>query len=228
MDIELKPKKAARFLLVLAIGFTLAHIAGQLAEVHLGRTFGLFLFDLDREQSIPRFYSAVTLLLCSGLLLIIAVAKKRDDTRSFLYWLGLALIFLYFAIAENTAIHETVAAPIRSAINISKIQFYAWVYGISLIIFPAVYLRFLLSLPRRTMLLFAIGGSVFVAGAFGLDLVAAYLGNSSGHHTVAYIGFATAEEVLEMAGIIVFVYALLLYMSAELKWIRVRIAEPWK
>jgi hypothetical protein len=228
MDIELKPKKAARFLLVLVVGFTLAHIAGQLAEIHLGRTFGLFLFDLDREQSIPRFYSAVTLLLCSGLLLTIAVAKKRDDTRSFLYWLGLALIFLYLAIAENTAIQESLAAPIRSAINMSKIQFYAWVYGILLVIFPAVYLRFLLSLPRRTIRLFAIGGSAFVAGAFGLDLVAAYLGNPCGHHTATYIGLATVEEALEMAGIIVFVYALLSYMGSELKWIRVRIAEQCK
>ena len=78
------------------------------------------------------------------------------------------------------------------------------------------------------MLLFAIGGSAFVAGAFGFDLVVAYLGNSLGHHTVAYIGLATVEEVLEMAGIIVFVYALLSYMSSELKWIRVRIAEQWK
>ena len=66
------------------------------------------------------------------------------------------------------------------------------------------------------------------AGAFGLDLVVAYVGNSCGHHTVAYIGLATVEEVLEMAGIIGFVYALLLYMSSELKWIRVRIAEQWK
>ncbi len=225
MDIELKPKKVARFLLVLVVGFTLAHIAGQLAEIHLGRTFGLFLFDPDREQSIPRFYSAVMLLLCSGLLLTIAVAKKEDNTRNFLCWLGLALIFLFLAITKNAAIHENLAAPIRSAFNMSKIQFYAWAYGIVVVIFPVVYLKFLLSLPRRTMLLLAIGGSAFVAGAFGLDLVVAYLGNSIGHHTVAYIGLATLEEVLEMAGIIVFVYALLSYMSSELKWIRVRIAE---
>ena len=225
MDIELKPRKVARFLLVLAVGFTLAHIAEQLAEIHLGRTFGLFLFDLDQEQSIPRLYSAVMLLLCSGLLLTIAVAKKGDNIHSFVYWLGLALIFLFLAIAENTAIHESLAAPIRSALKMSKIQFYAWAYGILLVIFPVVYLKFLLSLPRRTMLLLAVGSFAFVAGAFGLDLVVAYLGNSFGHQTVAYIGLATLEGVLEMAGIVVFVYALLLYMSSELKWIRVRIAE---
>ena len=75
------------------------------------------------------------------------------------------------------------------------------------------------------MFLFAIGGAVFIGGAFGLDLVVAYLGKSFDHQTLAYIGLSTLEEVLEMAGIIVFVYALLSYMSSELKWIRVRIAE---
>ena len=75
------------------------------------------------------------------------------------------------------------------------------------------------------MLLLAIGGSAFVAGAFGLDLVVAYLGKSFDHQAVAYIVLATLEEVLQMSGIIVFVYALLLYISSELKWIRVRIAD---
>ncbi len=224
MDIELKARKMARILLVLAVGFALAHIAGQLAEIRLGRTPGLLLFDFDAEQSIPRFYSAVTLLLCSGLLLTIAVSKKGDNTHSLRYWLGLALIFLWLAITKATAIHETLAAPIRSALNMSKIQFYAWAYGIALVIFPLIYLRFLLCLPRRTMLLMAAGGSVFVAGAFGLDFVVAYLGKSFDHQTVAYIGLATLEEVLEMGGIIIFVYALLLFMSLELKWIRVRVA----
>ncbi len=225
MDILLKPMKVARFLLVLAVGFTLAHIAGQLAEILLGRTFGLFIFGLDREQSIPRFYSAVMLLLCSGLLLTIAVAKKGDNTRSFLYWLGLALIFLFLSITQNTAIHEILAGPIRSVLHMSKIQFYAWAYGIVVVLFPVVYLKFFLSLPRRTMFLIFIGGSAFVMGAFGLDLVAAYLGHLLGLDTLVYIGLATLEEVLQMGGIIVFVYTLLLYMSSELKWIRVRIAE---
>ncbi len=105
MDIELEPKQVARFLLVLAAGLTLAHIAGQVTEIHMGRTFGLLLFDFDREPSIPRFYSAVMLLVCSGLLLTIAVAKKGDNAHSFPYWSGLALIFLCLAITKDTSIH---------------------------------------------------------------------------------------------------------------------------
>jgi hypothetical protein len=86
-----------------------------------------------------------------------------------------------------------------------------------------VYLKFLLSLPRRTIFLLAIGGFAFVAGAFGLDLIVAYLGKSIDHLTVVYIGLATLEDVLEMSGTIVLVYGLLSYISSELKWIGLRI-----
>jgi hypothetical protein len=74
------------------------------------------------------------------------------------------------------------------------------------------------------MLLLFIGGSAFVIGAFGLDLIVAYLGKSVDHHTMVYIGMNALEGLMEIGGVIVLVYALLLYMSSELKWIRVRIA----
>ena len=75
------------------------------------------------------------------------------------------------------------------------------------------------------MLLLAIGGFTFMVGAFGLDLLVAYVGRSMDHHTLAYIGLVTLEDVLETGGVIVFVYGLLSYMSSELKWIGIRFTE---
>lgn len=224
MDIQLKPGKVAQFLLILSVGLILAGNAGQLVETRQG-IFWLFSGDSNQELAILRFYSAVTLLLCSGLLFIIAVAKKGENNNGFLYWLVLAIIFIFLAITKETALHESLAAPIRSALNMSKIQFYAWAYGIVVVIFPALYLKFLLSLPRRTMLLLILGGTVFILGAFGLDLIAVYLGQLIDHRTVAYICLAALEDTLEAGGIIIIVYELLSYMGSELKWIGVRIAE---
>ena len=121
--------------------------------------------------------------------------------------------------------HEYLALQIRSALNLSKIQFYAWVYGIVGVISPVLCLRFLLSLPRRIGFLLVIGGSAFVLGAFGIDLVIAYLGKSIDHDTMAYIGMATFEELMEMGGIIVLVYTLLSYMGSEQESIGVKIAK---
>ena len=223
MELELKPRKVARFLLMLVTGFTLAQIALQIVAIYLEHTFELILFELDLEEAIVRFFSAVMLLLCSSLFLIIAMAKKWKNSDYFLYWLGLAFIFFLLAITKETAIHENLAVPIRSALHLSKIQFYAWAYGVVVVIFPMMYLKFFFSLPKKTMLLLGIGTLIFLAGAFGLDLIVAYLGMLIDHHNVLYIGVAILEDVLEMSGIVVLLYGLLSYMSSELKWIGVKI-----
>lgn len=225
MEIKLQPRKVAQFLLMLTAGFALVHIAGQLIHLRMGSTFGFLLFDPDQEQSIPRFYSSVLLLLCSGLLSMIAVAKKSDIPGSFLYWSSLALIFLFLAVAKNSAIHETLAVPIRSILKLSKLQFYVWVYGIVVVIFFGLYRKFLVRLPRRTRLFFALGGVVFLVGAFGFDLLVAYAGRLVDHHSLVYLGLVTLEEALEMSGIVILVYGLLEFMGSELKWVQVRVNE---
>jgi hypothetical protein len=47
MEIEIKPRKVVQFLLVLAVGFTLLHIAGQFTAIYLGRTIMFSLFNLE-------------------------------------------------------------------------------------------------------------------------------------------------------------------------------------
>jgi hypothetical protein len=201
-------------------GFTLAHLALQFVAIYLETTSGLAHFELELEQSIQRFFSAVTLLLCSSLFLIIAMVKKKNITNYFLYWLGLVLIF-FLPITKMTASHENIPEPIRSALHQSRIQFYAWVYGIVAIIFPVLILKFHLDLPKRSIFLLVISGFTFFAAAFGYDLIVVYLGKSIDHHTLVYIGLAILEDVLEMYGIIVLVYELLSCMRSELKGIGV-------
>ena len=154
--------------------FTLAHLALQFVAIYLETTSGLSLYELELEQSIQRFFSAVTLLLCSSLFLIIAMVKK-NITNYFLYWLGLVLIF-FLPITKMTASHENIPELIRSALHQSRIQFYAWVYGIVAIIFPVLILKFHLDLPKRSIFLLVISGFTFFAAAFGYDLIVVYLG----------------------------------------------------
>lgn len=223
MDIELKTGAVARFLFLMAATLTLAHVVAKLTEIYLGRTYGLYLFDFDREQSIPRLFSSVTLLLCCGLALFIALTRKKTSRRSMLVWSGLALFFLGLAVIEYTATHEYLVVLTQSALHLSKNQFYLLASGILLVVFPVTYLRFLRLLPRRQMILLAVGGIAFVVGAFGIDLIDAYLDTFLAQYTLAYLAFSTLEEVAEMAGIIIFVYALLSYLSLDSTSFRVKI-----
>lgn len=189
--------------------------------------FGLVpLFSFDGEANVPTFYSALSLLFSSILLLIISICHKRQ-TASYIPWLVLSIIFLCLAIDEVGAIHEEFSAVLRSSLDTTGLLFFAWVipYGIGLIVFVICYLRFLLRLPGKTRTLFIVSGAMFVTGAIGFEMLG---GRHLGLHGGRGIGYAllyTGEELLEMIGIATFIYALLAYIVAHFESLSVTVSE---
>ena len=118
--------------------------------------------------------------------------------------------------------------PVRSALDItSGLLFFAWVipYGIALFIFLAAYLKFTIELPARTRLLFVSAGCIYVTGAIGFELLGGHHYALYGQENLMYIVLSTSEELFEMGGIVVFVHALLSYVSLELKDLRITFAS---
>lgn len=227
MDIVLKPKSVARFFALIVIGLGLAHVARYLLLFYFGRSFGLFLFDLDREQTIPNLYSSVALLFCSVLLTIIAFAKKSGSKAAFLQWLGLSGIFLFLSIDESVSIHEQFIQPLRTALHTSGFLYFPWLipYSIFVIVVFLVYLKFLISLPTKTRLLFLIAASIYLTGAMGLELLGGYQADTYGQKNITYIVLISIEEILEMTGIVVFIYAITSYISSMLPNLRLRVSS---
>ncbi len=92
----------------------------------------------------------------------------------------------------------------------------AWVIvGIPLVIFFAVkYFKFLLHLPKKTQHLFLLAATVYLSGTLGMEMLGGILREYFGR-----LGIITAigiliEELLEMTGIVIFIYALLAYLSS--------------
>jgi hypothetical protein len=140
-------------------------MVGMVSKYYFGYS-RIALFDLDREQNVPTLYSSATLLLSAGLLAMIAIARKRQKKGDSLYWVGLAIIFLFLSVDETAGLHERLIKPLRSGLHTSGILFYAWVipYGIFLIAMVLVYLRFLFSLAVRFRYLIVFAGILYVAG----------------------------------------------------------------
>ena len=227
MDIDLKPRRTAQFFTLIVMCLTLAHIALLITRFYFGSSFGLALFDLDNEKNIPTLFSSVALLFCSGLLWIIALSKRKENSTGFLYWVGLAAIFIFLSIDETATIHEQFNDPIRSTLNTSGFLSYAWVipYMILVGILFLAYLKFIISLPKKTRFLFIIAGTIYVGGAIGLELLGNYHFDLYGENDVKYLVFSSIEEVLEMTGIVVFIYALMSYISTELEGVQLRISH---
>jgi len=76
-----------------------------------GELFGLVdLFDFAIEGNIPTLYSAVAILFCSALLMLITPTNWYKPDGKHFYWLGLTVLFLFHAIDKGVAIHEVVGS----------------------------------------------------------------------------------------------------------------------
>ena len=230
------PKRVTLILALVVLFLSIAGIVSIFAayfQCHRGDfNAGPFvkLFDLKREGNIPTFFSASTLLLCSALLAIIAFAKKKEDAPYRLHWKALSVIFLSLSLDEAAELHEMTIKPLRSALNASGFLHYTWVIlGIvfSLIVVLA-YLRFLADLPKKTRDLFLAAGALFIGGALGMEMISGYYWSPhfgqflqrSSHFCNYMLNTAmrgTLEELLEMLGIVVFIYALMSYISLHVK-----------
>ncbi len=218
MAIVFDPKRVVRLLGAIVVCLIAANLFGLVSKYYFG-SHRIALFNLDREGNIPTLYAAVTTLLCAGLLAVIATARKRQEKRDYLYWAGLAIIFLFLAVDDGAAIHENIIRPLRDALNTSGVLYFAWVipYGIFVVVLGLVYLRFLFSLPARIRYLIIFAGILYVGGALGFELIGGNWAELYGQENVTYELLTTCEQSLQMAGVLVFVYALMSYIASELK-----------
>jgi len=219
MDINLKPKRVFTRLLGLIFLLLIANSAGIISKYYLGhgRLYGLIdLFSFDMERNIPTFFSYLILILCSLILLIITL-KHKAMKSGYLYWLGLSILFFFLAIDEIASLHEQITIPVRQALDTTGILYFAWVipYCIFLIVFVLIYSRFLLSLPKNIMLLFFQSGMIYVTGAVGFELLGGKQYELHGANNIQFAIYYTCEELLEMSGISLFIYALLTYIRQE-------------
>jgi hypothetical protein len=236
---RLSPARILGFLLSIAIALAGTSLAVQ-GLYHSGHWVPMGLLerlDLDRENNIPTWFSSALLATASVLLFFIARAKAELREPHVRYWLGLALVFLYLSVDETASLHEAAVGPIQRALNATGALYAAWVIPAMVLVplFAAMYLRFLWTLPRRTAMLFVLAGGLYVGGALGLEMV-------GWHHryplhaldptdweaskTMTYAVINHAEELMEMTGTIIFVYALLSFIRASRLAMIVRCPRP--
>ncbi len=231
------PKKVALVLILVAVFLTLISAIAQYIALSLGitnsRTFGLLF--VGEDESVPAWYSSMLLLLCSVLLAVTAYAKKVAGDRYSLHWMALSAIFLFLSVDEGIRIHEKMAPLGRLILEGAGLSgsfvIRAWVVpgAILVLIVTLAYLRFLVALPHKTRNLFFLAGLLFVGGAMGMEMLSDFYVNLFGgvenmslSQIVVRIAIPYAEESLEMLGVIVFIYALMLHLSAQAEevWIR--------
>lgn len=176
------------------------------------------MFDFNTEQNLPTFYNAL-LHFFSGLILYVIAFTHKKQNVSFRPWLGLSLIFFFLSIDEITSVHEFISSFVPHYIDSKDLPYYGWLlpYGVGLVIFCLVYLKFLLRLPNNIMCLFILSGSIFVLGAFGFEMIGGMWDESNGTENLTYALLYSIEETLEMFGISLFMFTLCQYIGMTFK-----------
>jgi hypothetical protein len=222
--IMVNPKKVLTYLLV--VNLTFFGVYQLLLRTLAGYTAGsntdvAGLFNVNAEVSIPTWYSQSILLSAAFLLLMISTQVVKQKK----HWLWLGIIFVYLSIDEGASIHELTVWPMRKLLGVdSGLFYYSWIvlFGGLFVLFGALYLKFLMQLPRYVKYLFIISGTIFVCGAIGVEAFSGSIAAESGESGLLYGTLVGIEELLEMTGIALFIYALLYYLKTCLKPVKIK------
>ena len=170
------------------------------------------LFNLDKEANIPSLFSSMELMLASSLLFLISLLQKNKRG----YWIFLSFVFLFLSIDETAQIHEIII-NLKSRfelLNESNMR-NVWVfpYFLAVIILGIALAKFLFGLPAKTRNLFIISGFIFVGGAVGVEILEEQLKIlNGGSDSLTLKLLYHFEELCEMSGVAIFIYALLNYL----------------
>lgn len=237
VTVGLSPR-AVLLTLIVVIGvlITASTLAGSaLYFLDLGESGFLLvqLFWVDSESNLPTLYSCISLLVSAFLLGFIAIRmSQREPYRA--RWVLMSAIFVYLALDEGARIHERSEEPVRALLQLAHVPTSdflekgpVWVaVGIlAVAVFVIWYTPFMIHLPARIRNLMILAGGLFLTGALGFEIVSHLHAVVHGKETVTYALLATTEELLEMLGIAVLIYTLLLYIGSHTERIEVRI-EP--
>ncbi|MFA5260315.1 MAG: hypothetical protein WC450_03710 [Candidatus Omnitrophota bacterium] len=219
-SISLNPFSIARGLGTAAFLLVLASMGGELTTFLTGHdsVYGLIpLFCLNAEHNIPTFFSALLLLFAAQLLSVITMLEKKRMAAHVSRWAILSCGFLFMAADELFCFHENMGDPISqlSGNGHRGVFYFAWVIpGIVVVLgLSLFFLRFLLNLPVKSRITFLMAAALYFGGCIGCELIGGNYADLHGQKNLIFGMMTTVEESLEMAGVIIFIWGLLVYIA---------------
>lgn len=221
---RLTPGRFAGFLALIALAFALVSTALSYTSFVPGTNIDTYknqLGAIGLSSTLLTLYNA-TLLIVSALISIRITGMQRG--MMIVYWAGLVVAFLLLALDKLTNGNEVFFVVFRAWI--SQIDYFRdnWYWYTSMLfaglfglVLLAFYLPFLLRLNRQTLLLFVLGGILFVVGSFGVDLLSTLLIQDNRYMEVSQqtalmvAGLNGLESLVETLSSVAFFYALLKY-----------------
>jgi hypothetical protein len=173
--------------------------------------FGLVpLFAFVEEHNLPSYFSSFLLLMAAGLLTLQGEVLRRSRAKWGFHWIGMGLVFAFLALDEALALHEQLMAPVRTLLGTSGLLYAAWIipYAAVSSILAVVYVRFFLDLRADTRKRFVFAAILFLLGAVALEAISGSIWERQRALSPLLDLSVFLEDVFEMGGVIVFIWAI--------------------
>jgi hypothetical protein len=222
LTMTLSPWRVAQAMTAVAVLLTLLSLSAHWLQYVAGRDHFVeysHFVNLGDEKNLPTWYSSMILMASSFLLAYIGQKRRRQLDQNWRSWINMAVIFAFLSLDEIVTIHDKIIeTPLIEWLHPTGFWAFPWVIvgWIGVSTFGLAFRRFLGNLPADTRLLFITAGAVFVTGALVLEMVSAYLMDFYVHEIIIRGLVATIQEFMEMFGIVIFIYALLVYIGSHL------------
>ena len=182
-------------------------------------------FDVMAEGNIPSWYSGALLLIAAVLIAVIAADPRTRHEKYHERWAVLAVLFVLFSLDEIAYLHEGV----NNFLSQQEGGFLTigWILPAAVFVLIAGlwFAPFILSLPQKTKRLFIIAAAIFLTGALGLEVVDNFLVSDLSVQAPIVLISNHLQDLLEMSGTSLFIYALLSHIGAHLHPLRLAISQ---
>jgi hypothetical protein len=229
MNFRMSSRQVGRALLTLIACLLAADLAVAVMAFGFGRDhlMGMRkLLDVNTERSIPTWFSIVQLTASSALLAVIAASKRARMDRFAPYWWLLSAGFAYLSLDESVQLHEYSGAGVTKFITaLIPLRSFAWVAlgAAAAAAAFALFFPFLRGLPQRFRHRFLWAGACYLGGALGVELLGGVYEIGTRARSFELAVAHALEEGMEMAGIALFISALLSYIASEMGEISIRL-----
>lgn len=214
----LSARRVFRVLLLVIFSLLAAHLLFVVGSAAIGHPMYYLprLFHMGLEANVPSYLSALVLLLAALLLAVTTAVTRQRGSAGVWGWAILTIGFSVMSLDEAAQIHEGLFGKLLS--QTQEGEAFGWHYSWYILYIPfvalllAAYVPFLRALPRRFLWLFLASGALYVGGAIGFEILEAYL-IGQGVSVIGVMMNIAFEETLELTGVALFIYSLLLYLG---------------
>ncbi len=217
IKLNLSPLQITKIFTSVFVILSILNLIIQIAKYGFNyRQDWMYIFNLDKEWNFPTLFTVILLIICSVSLKQITILEKNHQSLFIKYWQILYFIFIFLAFDEALQIHGIFMLYPELGKKLPGIFHFPWVipYGIAVAIFGLYFAKFTWNLPTKIKRLFLLSAPFYIGGALGIEMLGGlWIRIAGDQRNLVYALIVTTEEMMEIIGLIIFLYSLMIYIT---------------